>query len=290
MSKKSCTTLSCLCVVRGIKGEKMQLSFKLYIIRFIVGLAVISMFAGREVCSQEEDHYRVFSDTEGRTFKGEIIAYDARRQMVRVRRAEDGKTANKELTVFAEPDQLYIRGWAVSNDFSSGVNITAKLRSSSVASEAAGLTDVTKRVFDSVYTIGLTNATTTAFSNIDVEYCIFYRQGKRTGITINYDEGVAYGKTSVDALKPAGSASFSTKSIRLYTEGGSQTVFGSVEVSDASIRGIWLRLKIKLPSGEDLVRDFRTSHDSYWEWTTQSTGAGLNVSAEAPRYRVIYEE
>jgi hypothetical protein len=131
------------------------------------------------------------------------------------------------------------------------------------------------------------NRTDASFEKLDFEYCIFYNQGEREGRTIQYEEGSCYGKGVVELLDPSSEHVSETKSIRLYTEGGQVGLFGTDVVSIANVRGIWLRLKTKLPSGREIVREYRTSDDELWKWSPYSFGAGLNEGASAQTFYYI---
>lgn len=233
--------------------------------------------AGVFCCRASEPHHE-FRDMQGRKFSGNVVAFDASKQIVTVRR-NDGKTGKMSLNVFCGPDQLYIRDWGISNDFMSGLNVSVQLVSSNVSSRATGVADVSKDIFEQGYKIHLENDSKSDFGRITVDYCIFYRQGVRNRDTVNYEGGIARGKTALAELPIGADSTCKTMTIKLFSEAGSQTIFGKIEDSKSNVKGIWLRLKTKLPSGHEVVREFRTSQDSSWKWSDSSVGVGLNKSA-----------
>ena len=239
--------------------------------------ALVCMLASAALAG---DECRMFTDAQGRTFSGKVIGFDEQEELVTLK-CEDGRTGKMPLSVFSEADQTYFRDWGVSNDFLHGLVITANLKSAEVSRKESGFSDMQKKVFDSIYEIGLRNKTATTFGKIKIEYCMFYRQGVRKDCTVHYAEGICFGKTAVESLAPHVTEGFKTKSVRLYAEGADYTVFGVSGVSDAEVRGIWLRIQIKLPSGGELLREYRTSNDDFWKWTPQSIGVGLNKGSNA---------
>lgn len=218
---------------------------------------------------------RDFRDAQGRSFKGQVLTYDAAEEIVSIRRA-DGKTANLKLALFSEPDREYIRRWSAMNDFRNRLNIVPTLRSNKVSSEKGKDSEVDKTITEWWYEVLLENPSSAALGKITYEYCIFYRQGVRDGYTINYDEGIYYNKGTINTIAPASSTVVKTKPINLYTENGNVTVFGQVSSSESNMHGLWLRMTTTLPSGEKVVRDFRTSDDELWAWRTYSIAAGMN--------------
>ena len=226
----------------------------------------------------DEEGYRTFSDTQGRTFKGQLIDYEAASETVVLTRS-DGRTARTQLARFSDEDRLFIIEWGASHRFQKGLEIIPTSSSTPLPREEAGISDVTKKVFDVFYEIHFVNRTDAPFEKIDYEYCIFYNQGNRKGRTVQYEEGSCYGTGVVELLNPSAEQVGHTKSIRLYIEGSQVGLFGAEINSIAHVRGIWLRLKTKLPSGREIMREYRTSDDERWEWAPCSFGAGLNEGA-----------
>jgi len=214
-----------------------------------------------------------FTNIQNRSFDGSIMEFNPTDQLVTIRRV-DGKTGQFALDQLSDETRRYICNWAVTNDFMNSVGITVKLASSGVGETAGGASE---QVADFHYRVQLMNSSSSVFGKIAVEYCIFYRQGEREGNTIRYDEGTLYGKAMVDSLGSKSSALVKTKDVRLYSQSGLSTLFGlSENLSDADIRGIWLRFRMKSPLGVEMVREYRTSDDERWIWTAYSIAAGRN--------------
>jgi hypothetical protein len=229
--------------------------------------------------------YRTFTDTQNRTFDGLLQAYNATNQTVTIRRS-DGRTGKMPLTLFSEQDRDYIHNWGMTNDFVRALRITVSLDSGRAVDEEGNSVSMGSRnIRDFHYRLELKNPSTSLFERIDVEYCIYYRQGERDGNQILYDEGTCYGKMKVEFLEPGTSQQFDTRRVRLYSEQGSQTLFGLADsLSTADIRGIWLRLRMKLPAGGVIEREYRTSDDDMWKWVQYSIGAGMNQGSGAYQY------
>ena len=229
---------------------------------------------------------RTLTDTQGRTIEGTILSFDSENQTIEFQRL-DGKKGSLKLSLLSEKDQVFIREWAVETAFMTELKIVPRLVTTPVATEDTRDKDVTKQVAEFNYDVTLSNASSAALGKVEAEYCIFYRQGIRSGSTINYDEGVCYGKATWDSVKASGAVSLQSKKIKLYSAVGASTLFGQAGFSDANVRGIWLRLTTKLPSGEKLTREMRTADDTgyVWKWKPGSIGVGLNGS-DSP-YRMI---
>ncbi len=233
-----------------------------------------------------DEAYRTFSDTQGRTFKGRLIDFEAASETVVLMRS-GGKTGRMQLAMFSDADRLFILDWRASHRFQEGLEFMPTLNSTPVSKKESGISDATKEVIDSVYKIRLMNRTDAPFEKIHFEYCIFYNQGERKGRTVRYEEGSCYGKGVVELLRPSSELVGETKSIRLYTEDSRSGAFGSDASSLANVHGIWLRLKTKLPSGKEMMREYRTSEDIEWKWAPYSFGAGQNEGAHEQTFHYI---
>jgi hypothetical protein len=232
----------------------------------------------------DDEGFRIFSDQNGRTFKGQLKEYNAASETVVLRRS-DGKTGSIQLALFSDEDRVFIIDWGASRRFLEGLDIVPSLKTIAVSKKESGISGFTKRVFDSSYEVRFINGTDAPFGRIEFEYCIFYNQGERKHRTVQYEEGVCYGKGVVEGLDPSIEHVSITKPIRLFTEGGQVGIFGTETVSLANMRGIWLRLKTTLPSGSEIEREYRTADDPMWEWAPYSFGAGLN---EGPKKQTFY--
>lgn len=243
--------------------------------------ALLCLLLSASVRAGEE--YRTFSDTKGRTFQGALMDFEAASEMVVLKRS-DGKTGRMPLTLFSDADRRFIVEWGVAHRFEKDLKIIPRLKYDVVSSKESGISDVTKKVFDAFYEIRFINQSDAPFGKLHFEYCIFYNQGERDARIVQYEEGVCYGKGVVELLDPSSEKVSKTKLIRLYTEGGQVGVFGGEVISLANVRGIWLRIKTKLPSGKVVEREYRTSNDELWKWSVYSFGAGLNEGKHKQTY------
>ncbi len=229
--------------------------------------------------------YHTFSDANDRSFEGRITDFNTGAATVTIERA-DGKTGSMPLSAFAEATRDYIRNWGASNDFMKGVTVSVQLKSKPVEDDQTAAAHSSRQHSVHHYLVRLKNETSSSFKKIAVEYCIFYRQGDRDGSTIHYNEGICHGRTNVELLNPAAVTALETKGVRLYSEEQQMTMFGAADTFNADIRGIWLRLTTKLPSGEKITREYRTSNDSFWKWADYSIGAGENKGDSSYRFYV----
>ena len=247
-----------------------------------LSLVLVALGIALSAYSAERELYR-FTDSEGRSFRGEVKAFNERTEVVTIRRL-DGKTGSMKLSAFAEKDQQYIRKWALKAGFEQGVSIVPQFEFVMDQDASTSGDVVNKNVWKASFNVVLSNPTPYDFGEISVEYCIFYRQGvRKEGESMIYSEGVCYGSSAVKTLKSTEKTNLTTQAIRLFSEKGRNTIFGSVSCSDANVRGIWVKMTSTLKTGETVVREFRTSDDKLWEWHDQSFGVGLNrTDAAAP--------
>ncbi|MBN2704367.1 MAG: hypothetical protein JXR23_09170 [Pontiellaceae bacterium] len=251
-----------------------------WIIKTVMASTVVfTLLGGQSVYSEEKASEKLhrFSDRDGNSFRGFVTAYDDKKDIVSIRRL-DGKTGEAKLSVFSGEDQKYIREWGMRNSFMSGINVVPTMnseRSEMIDNEKGTM----KTLWDIHYELSLENTTSYGFTNMTLEYCVFYRQGTREKEgNIVYSEGVLYGKNPIEGIASSGKSSLKTDVIKLYREQGRGTSFGIVDSrAEFKVRGVWVRLTVKLPNGEVCVRDFRSSDDSFWKWVSQSHPVGLNV-------------
>lgn len=227
----------------------------------------------------DDEAYRIFTDEQGSVLEAKVIGYEADSETVVLKTAA-GKTGRMSVARLSDEDRRYILKWWEIDCFQKGLELIPELCSVSVSKEEAGTYDLNKKVFDVFFKIRFNNRTTASFEKLEFEYCIFYNQGERGGNrAIQYEEGSLYGKGVVERLGPSSEQMSETERIRLFTEGGGVTLFGSDVVSIANVRGIWIRLEAKLPSGTEMMREYRTSDDELWKWVPCSFGAGMNEGA-----------
>ena len=249
--------------------------------RIMMGI-LTAMVMGTLSAHSEELEFHRFTDTQGNTFRGVLKAYNSKTGVATIRRL-DGKTGDAKLSLFSEADRLYIRIWGLKDSFTRGVTITPQQITRKLGEDEASISDATKIIWQTGYALKLRNTSNYDFSEIAMEYCIFYRQGIRKAGEQVYSEGTLYNQELLEPLKSNEERIITTKLTKLYQERGQESLFGAISGSKAEVRGIWIRLTTRLPSGELCVRDFRTSEDDDWKWVDQSIPVGLNLAERPPR-------
>ena len=78
-------------------------------ILLVVGLIAVVM-------GTQAEKYRDFTDTQGRTIRGRIVAYDATKKIVSFER-DNRKTSKVPIGIFSEADQAYLLEWEVLRNF-----------------------------------------------------------------------------------------------------------------------------------------------------------------------------
>ncbi|MCK4563878.1 MAG: hypothetical protein KAU94_04315 [Verrucomicrobia bacterium] len=147
------------------------------------------------------DNHHAFTDVNGRSIKGQLMGFDAGSQVVTIKR-EDNKTCRAPLAVFSKVDQQYIREQSLRQDFADVVRISTKLRQLDHTGTGHGKRYRAENVKSVTYEIILENHSISLFEGIDIEYCIFYRQGERNRKEMVFSHGVQYGSGNVELMKP----------------------------------------------------------------------------------------
>ena len=246
--------------------------------RILLIAYLITIAAGVQAVKQ----YRDFTDTKGRTIRGCIVSYDAKKGIVSFER-DNRKISKVPVTVFSESDQAYIREWEVLRCFSMErfLKVSAKRKQTDNDSKSYSSSYKSLKVEDTGYEIQIENRSTSNFSGLKLEYCIYYEQDKiQSGGNIT-DQGVFFGDISIDSIASKSKITLQTKTVSTYMkELGSGAVWtdGSENVQRGGIHGLWIRIHMIMPSGEETVRDicFPSSLSNGKAWMTSSIRAGMN--------------
>lgn len=240
----------------------------------LAGVAIACVFCASP--ARAEDGFRNFEDVEGRTISGRVVAFDDAQQIVSFQRETDGKILKVKLTVFSQPDRVYIRQWSMMNKTMSGFNISATIYTSDRRDSDAGNSDMNGVISSTGYKITLNTTSSNDLGRVRVEYCLFYQQGIRKSEGMIYDEGISCGGGYVDLDKDHPKGSFKTTPVKLFNTSSMNSLFGRLNESSGRVKGIWVRVQIAMPSGERYTQEFRTSNDPDWKWISQSVDVGLN--------------
>jgi len=237
---------------------------------------MLMVFSVCSLTALGDDDFRDFEDVEGRIIRGKIVAFDDAQEMVSFQRESDGAVLKVKLNLFSQPDRLYIRDWAFMSNQVKDLKITAKIhrRTLSEGPMDGGMHRVEEA---QGYDVLIENNSDRDFGYINVEYCIFYRQGLRNAEGMMYEEGVLYGQASVQMDPGSNQGSFKTQTVDLYNQQTSGNYFGNINDAKGKIGGIWIKARISMPSGDRFSYEYRTSNDPKWKWTEKSGGAGLNA-------------
>jgi len=231
---------------------------------------------------QAATQYRDFTSAEGKTIRGAIKAYDARTKTVTIER-DNRKTAKVPITVFSETDQAYIRDWEVLRNFERGSSfkISAKRKRRDNEGESFTSHNTKMAVEDTHYKILIENKSTSGLKGLELKYCIYYEQEKEGRGKNICDQGVYCGDLAVDSMDPASKKILNTEAVSTFTEeldGGWYNGSGADNVQRGDVHGIWIRIHLKLPSGQTGMREYcyPDSLNNSRAWMTSSIRAGRN--------------
>jgi len=248
------------------------------IYRYIWTMGFIACFCMRVNLSWAEDVQRVFMGADGRSISGTLIGYNPYEQIATIKRSDDEKF-RVSLDVFSEADQQYIQKQGRVIDFMQSIKIIPILREF----DATGRYDETRykaaHVKSLGYAVSLANCSFTIFEEIEIEYCLFYRQReRRREHRMEFLHGVQYGRWELGPMIPGSRHVVETERVLIHDEKSKCTVFGDDGRAKGGVEGIWLRLVSTRPSEAGLFREFLSpGHiDNYRNWTPITVPVGLN--------------
>lgn len=221
---------------------------------------------------------RVFTDSTGCSIKGWLVGYNADKQTASILR-EDHKRYTISLDRFSNDDQAYIRERGHEKTFMHSVVIKPMREKVSPVNENYDERYNPDHIKSMRYKVVLKNLSCTRFDRVQIEYCLFYRQGECRHRRMIFSEGVHCGYLAVDTLSPWAVHLLETEPIVICSDDEKATVFGSSERVTGEILGIWIRIAAILPTGERITREIRSPGNisRSKEWTTTTVLAGLNA-------------
>lgn len=226
--------------------------------------------------------YRDFTDTKGRTIRGCVVGYSGKTGVVHFER-DNHRTSKVPITVFSEADQTYIREWEFRKYFLSKdkFKISAGRKKKKDKDDSYSGGTWSRKVENMGYEVVLENRAEVPMENLVVEYCIYYEQDEIKHHKQVTSEGVCCGSFPVESLRSKAKKRLLTQTVKIYKEelGGEYYYDADINnVQAGKVRGIWVRVKMKLPSGDTLTRDYclPDSLDNSKAWMTSSVNVGMN--------------
>ncbi len=226
--------------------------------------------------------YRDFTSTDGKVIQAMVKSYDVNKKMVTIER-DNRKTMKVPITVFSEADQIYIREWELLRCFSVErfLKMSAQRKQSDNDNKSSSDSYQTLKVKDTRYEIRIENRSTSSFSGLKLEYCIYYEQDEGSPGGNVTDQGVFCGDIPFDFIGSKSRTTLKTKAVSTYMAEVSSGVIwtdGRENVQRGGVHGLWVRIYMTLPSGEERVRDFcfPSSLNNSRTWATSSIRVGMN--------------
>ena len=248
--------------------------------RLLLVIYLVTAAVGVQAVKQ----YRDFTDTKGRTIRGRIVAYDAKKKIVTFER-DNKRTSKVPITVFSETDQGYVLEWETLKNFATERLFRISAKQKKIDNEAKGSKSRSKQieVEDTHYEILLENKSASELKGLELEYCIYYEQEEGAACS----QGVHCGDLSIDAINPVSKKTLQTEAVSTYTkelnsdwryvdDDGKPISVDNVQRGD--VHGIWIRIHLKLPSGQKETREFccPESISNSKAWVSSSIRAGMN--------------
>lgn len=221
---------------------------------------------------------RAFTDTRGRTVNGHLMDFDDVRKLVSIQRADNHVIARASLSDFSDSDQRFIRAWDFERDFNDLLAITVCRKSFKTQGAAAEKHSGTGSIENICYEVQLVNRSDSRFESVEVEYCVFYRQGNHERGSILFDDGVQYGRVMIDSLTADTRPRFKTSPVKILNDTGRVTAFGRTEGARGEVQGLWLRVHATTPSGSVITREHCSPAElsSSKAWIDRAVAVGLN--------------
>ncbi len=228
--------------------------------------------------------YRDFMDSQGRSIRGRVLRYDAKKRAVTMER-DNKKVVTVPLSIFSDKDQEYVLAWEFNKVFlsESSFKITAKRKEVKDKDESYDSFVHAKKVENMGYELILENRSTSKLQNLELEYCIYYEQERSNRGKQLCEQGVRCESVEVPYLSPKSKKELMTETVRVYkTELDADYYYtsGSQNVQKGKVHGIWVRAHMKLDSGETITRDYclPDSLNNKKAWASSSVGVGMNSS------------
>lgn len=224
---------------------------------------------------------RVFTDVNGRSVKGQLLEFNADQQMVFIQRINQ-KVCQAPLSSFSKADQQYILEQGLLNT----VKISAKMIDLGKTKTFCHKQYKPEDVKCLGYAVMLKNSSVVRLEDVDIAYCIFYRQERFVKGKTVLEEGRQCGGFDVAVVEAGSNHNLKTDSIFLYDEQIDTSLFGSTGGAEGRIQGIWIRATATLPSGNKITREFCNpcTIDQSKDWATTTVLAGLNAEMKKKKY------
>ena len=237
----------------------------------VAGLIIATHSPAGGVC-------RAFTDTQGRTVKGQLMGFDGHKQLVTIQREDSSKPCQAPLAVFSDTDQQYIQTWNFEHEFNHSLRISVSrktFRKPDTVNVKRCRAECIKNIG---YVVKLENQSTNRFESVEIEYCLFYRQGGRKRDRLKFDEGVQCGRFKVGSIGPDSCQYLKTEPVLVLDESGPTGLFGRSEGVRGEVVGLWLRVHATSPSGVVITREqvSPAGLGNSKVWTSTTAAAGLN--------------
>lgn len=218
-----------------------------------------------------EGKYREFTNTEGQTMTGAVVAYDAKTQTVTIER-ENRRTAKVPISVFVEEDQTYILEWEASKGFLS--NSLLKINCSRQRTGDRKEQEFKTFVYDgspeellmkevlyesTFFEVELYNKNAYDMKDLRMEYIVYYEQSKESWEKPVTKQLTRTGEVKIPLLTSRKTTTVETEPVEVYTDkinSHSWTSGKSRTGGEGKVHGFRARLYLKMSSGAEVMREF----------------------------------
>ncbi len=247
---------------------------------------LVTLFVLIAAAVQAQDGYRTFTAGDGRTLEAKLISYDSNSGKTTIER-KDRKRITVAATAFSEKDQRHIAKWAAGQIFLSESKLKLDLERDEVKSTKTDLTinledysnmrggSGTRNVGTDKKTqyrflLSLSNTGGLPLERISMDYRIYYSQEKAVKDKEKSEaqaddrpdiyEAVEQQKVreergTIKLIEPRATKEVATKSVTVLNRTVSGRGIESRINLEGELHGVWIRLTMKGPDNEKLVRE-----------------------------------
>ncbi len=243
------------------------------------------------------DEFHTFTAQDGRTLRARVLSYNGATDQVQIER-EDNRKLTVNSSAFSDKDQAYIAAWQAAQDFMLPSKLKLELERKEVKNwkkeHEADLSQIklgkgdgkrdgieviaTDKNTEYKFDLHIENKSSVPLNKIILEYRVYYEQEKpvkdaedekrrKESGREDADERVHYnavnenkvkdGSARLKPIEPGSDQTVSTASVTILERTVDKPYQDKINLK-GSLAGAWVKLTMKSPDGETLVREIAT--------------------------------
>ncbi len=231
--------------------------------------------------------FRSFTSTDGKTVRARVINYDNSSDKVKLEK-EGGGSFSVPVSAFSVDDQIIIRNWELVKGFLSENGMKVSFKRTDLRKQESDTEGDSVHVIHQWlnYTITIENNTGRTLNNIRIETCPHFSltntdQHDPESIVRYVARGEGMEEFPIDSIPPRKTIEISTKEFGEESISGGILVNGKECSQKSIVSGIWIRLFLKLPDGNEVMREIKDP-TSIWDGFTWTLEGPRNPELSPP--------